>query len=67
MIVVAPTVAAGSVKELVALIKASPRDFSCGSSGIGGETARALAAAGAILEVALRVLFLPEAADGRAP
>jgi tripartite-type tricarboxylate transporter receptor subunit TctC len=35
VIVTGPTVAAGSIKELLALLKAKPRAYSCGSSGIG--------------------------------
>ncbi len=35
VVVVGPAVAANSVKDLVTLVKASPRGFSCGSSGIG--------------------------------
>jgi len=35
VVVIGPTVAATNIKELVALVKASPRGFSCGSSGIG--------------------------------
>ncbi|HUP98335.1 MAG TPA: tripartite tricarboxylate transporter substrate binding protein [Usitatibacter sp.] len=35
VVVVAPTVAASNVRELVAEIKAKPGGFSCGSSGIG--------------------------------
>jgi len=35
VVAVAPTVAAGNVKDLVAEIKAKPGAFSCGSSGIG--------------------------------
>lgn len=35
VVVLAPTVPANNIKELVALIKAEPGKFSCGSSGIG--------------------------------
>ncbi|MBK7472408.1 MAG: tripartite tricarboxylate transporter substrate binding protein [Betaproteobacteria bacterium] len=35
VVVLAPTVPATNIKELVALIKAEPGKFSCGSSGIG--------------------------------
>ncbi len=35
VVVIGPAVAAISIRELVALLKASPRGFSCGSSGIG--------------------------------
>ncbi len=35
VVVVGPSVAANNIKELVALLKASPGTFSCGSSGIG--------------------------------
>jgi tripartite-type tricarboxylate transporter receptor subunit TctC len=35
VLVVAPSVAAADVRELVALIKEKPRAYSCGSSGIG--------------------------------
>jgi tripartite-type tricarboxylate transporter receptor subunit TctC len=35
VVAVAPSVAAGNVKDLVAEIKAKPGGFSCGSSGIG--------------------------------
>ena len=35
IVVAGPAVAATSIKELVALVKAAPRGYSCGSSGIG--------------------------------
>ncbi|MBK8738342.1 MAG: tripartite tricarboxylate transporter substrate binding protein [Betaproteobacteria bacterium] len=35
VVVVAPSVPATSIKELIALLKAKPGSFSCGSSGIG--------------------------------
>jgi tripartite-type tricarboxylate transporter receptor subunit TctC len=35
VVVVGPSVAAANIKELVALMKAKPGSFSCGSSGIG--------------------------------
>ena len=35
VVVTGPAVPATSIRELVALLKASPRSFSCGSSGIG--------------------------------
>jgi tripartite-type tricarboxylate transporter receptor subunit TctC len=35
VVVVGPTVPASNIKELVALMKAKPGSFSCGSSGIG--------------------------------
>ena len=35
VVVIGPSVAATSIKELVALMKAKPGSFSCGSSGIG--------------------------------
>ena len=57
VVVAAPTVNATNIKELVALIKASPGSFSCGSSGIG--STQHLACEAFALATGTRIVHVP--------
>jgi len=57
VVAVAPTVAAGNVKDLVAEIKANPGGFSCGSSGIG--STQHLACEAFALATGTRIVHIP--------
>jgi len=57
VVAVAPSVAAGNVKDLVAEIKAKPGGFSCGSSGIG--STQHLACEAFALATGTRIVHIP--------
>ena len=57
VVVVGPQVAAANIKELVALLKARPGEFSCGSSGTG--STQHLACAAFALAIGTRIVHVP--------
>ncbi len=57
VVVVGPAVPAASIKELVALLKAKPGSFSCGSSGIG--STQHLACEAFALATGTRIVHVP--------
>jgi tripartite-type tricarboxylate transporter receptor subunit TctC len=57
VVVVGPSVAAASIKDLVALIKAKPGGYSCGSSGIG--STQHLACEAFALATGTRIVHVP--------
>ena len=57
VVVVGPQVAAASIKELVALLKAKPGEFSCGSSGTG--STQHLACAAFALAIGTTIVHVP--------
>lgn len=57
VVVVAPTVPANNIKELIALLKAAPGTFSCGSSGIG--STQHLACEAFALATGTRIVHVP--------
>jgi tripartite-type tricarboxylate transporter receptor subunit TctC len=57
VVVVAPTVPASNIRELVALIKENPGGYSCGSSGIG--STQHLACAAFALATGTKIVHIP--------
>jgi tripartite-type tricarboxylate transporter receptor subunit TctC len=57
VVAVAPTIPASNIRELVALIKAKPGEFSCGSSGIG--STQHLACEAFALATATKIVHVP--------